>query len=100
VVCRKFSASSLPKLADKLMVTPKIGGSSKKADKSSTVHQPVPPIIVAPIPSSSEGSNWTVLSTTDAWNSSRRVTEFLEGLKNREADREGTPFVPLLLQSP
>jgi hypothetical protein len=41
-----------------------------------------------------------VLSTTKAWNSSRRVTEFLKGLKNREADREGTPFAPLLLQSP
>jgi hypothetical protein len=34
---------------------------------------------------------------TEAWNSSWRVTEFLEGLKNREANREGTPFAPLLL---
>jgi hypothetical protein len=40
-----------------------------------------------------------VLSTADAWNSSQHVTEFLEGLKNREADREGIPFLPLLLQS-
>jgi hypothetical protein len=28
----------------------------------------------------------------DTWDSSRRVTEFLEGLKNREADQEGIPF--------
>jgi hypothetical protein len=33
-----------------------------------------------------------VLSTADAWNSSRHITKFLEGLKNREADREGIPF--------
>jgi hypothetical protein len=32
--------------------------------------------------------------------SSRCVTDFLEGLKNREGDQEGTPCVPLLLQSP
>jgi hypothetical protein len=40
------------------------------------------------------GTGGTVLSTADAWDSSRRVTEFLEGLKNRKADREGIPFVP------
>jgi hypothetical protein len=34
----------------------------------------------------------TVLSTAEAWHSSRHVTEFLEGLKNREVDREGIPF--------
>jgi hypothetical protein len=92
--------SGLPKPANKLMATPKTGGSSKKADNSATVHQPVPPVVAAPIPSSSEGNNWMVMSTANAWNSSRCVTEFLEGQKNREADREGTPFVPLLLQSP
>jgi hypothetical protein len=50
--------------------------------------------------SSAGGTGWTILSAADAWDSSQRVTKFLEGLKNREADLEGTPFVPLLLQSP
>jgi hypothetical protein len=72
------------------MAAPKIGGSSKKVDKSATVHQPVPLVVAAPLPSSLEGNNWMVLSTTDSWNSSQRVTEFLEGPKNQEVDREGT----------
>jgi hypothetical protein len=46
--------SGLPKLADKLMTTPKTGGSSKKADESATVHQPIPLVVATPIPSSSE----------------------------------------------
>jgi hypothetical protein len=91
--------SGLPKPADKPMAAPKTSGSSKKADKSATVHQPVPPVVVTPIPSSLDGNNWTVLSTANAWNSFRCVTEFLESLKNREVDREGTLSVPLLLQS-
>jgi hypothetical protein len=99
-VCRKSSVSVLPKSTDKLMASPKAGGSTKKEDESSTVHQLVPSVVAAPIPSSSEGNNLTVLSTANVWNSSRCVTEFLDGLKNWEADREGTPFVPLLLQSP
>jgi hypothetical protein len=39
-----------------------------------------------------------VVSTTKAWDYSRCAIEFLEGLKNKEADREGNPFSPLLLQ--
>jgi hypothetical protein len=96
-VCRKSSTSGQPKPAAKLMAISKTHGSSKKADESAIVHEHVPLVVTAPAPSSSEGTDWTVLSTTKAWNSSRRVTEFLEGLKNREADREGTPFAPLLL---
>jgi hypothetical protein len=38
-----------------------------------------------------------MLSTIEAWNSSRYIIEFLESLKNWEADQEGTPFAPLLL---
>jgi hypothetical protein len=82
------------------MVIPKTGGSSKKVDEFATVRGHVPLVVTAPIPSSLEGTNWMVLSMVEAWNSSRCVTEFLEVLKNREADREGTPFAPLLLQSP
>jgi hypothetical protein len=99
-VCRKSSTSSPPKPTAKLMAIPKTGGSSKKADELATVHEHIPPVVTTPIPSSSEGTNWTVLSTAEAWNSSRRVTKFLESLKNREADQKGTPFAPLLHQSP
>jgi hypothetical protein len=37
-----------------------------------------------------------IVSTTEGWDYSRCVIEFLEGLKNREADREGNAFSLLL----
>jgi hypothetical protein len=50
--------------------------------------------MVATVPSSSaEGINWSVLSMADVWDSSRCVTEFLDSLKNTEADWEGIPFI-------
>jgi hypothetical protein len=58
--------SGLPKSTDKLMATPKAIGSSKKADEFAIVHQLVPSVVAAPIPSSSKGNNWMVLSTADA----------------------------------
>jgi hypothetical protein len=57
-------------------------------------------VAAAAISSSEGGTDWTVLSTANARDYSRRVTDFLESLKNWEADQEGTPCVPLLLQSP
>jgi hypothetical protein len=41
----------------------------------------------------------TTLSVAEAWDYYRRTTEFIEGLKNREADQEGNPFTPSLLIS-
>jgi hypothetical protein len=41
----------------------------------------------------------TVLSTAEVWDSSRCITEFPEGLRSREAYREGIHVFPLLLQS-
>jgi hypothetical protein len=41
----------------------------------------------------------TTLSVAKAWNYYWRTTEFLEGLKNREADQEGDPFTPSLFIS-
>jgi hypothetical protein len=35
----------------------------------------------------------TSLSAVEAWDYCRRAAEFLEGLKNREADQEGTPLL-------
>jgi hypothetical protein len=49
--------SGPPKPAAKLMVVPKTGVSSKKADESATVHDHIPPVVTAPIPSSSEGND-------------------------------------------
>jgi hypothetical protein len=33
-----------------------------------------------------------IRSTAEAWDSAWRLTKYLEGLKNAEADREGTHF--------
>jgi hypothetical protein len=55
--------SGPPKLAAKPMAIRKTGGSSKKADESATMHEPVPLVASTPIPSSLGGTNWTVLST-------------------------------------
>jgi hypothetical protein len=33
-----------------------------------------------------------IRSTAQAWDSTRRLTKYLEGLKNAEADREDTHF--------
>jgi hypothetical protein len=81
---------------------PSVSGPPKPATKLVTILKIVAHVVAAAtaISSSEEGIGWTVLLTADAWDSSRRVTDFMEGLKNREDDREGTPFVPLLLQSP
>jgi hypothetical protein len=65
-----------------------------------TILKTAAPVAAILVSSSEGGTNRTVLSIADVWDSSRHVTDFLEGLKNQEADREGTPCVPLLLQSP
>jgi hypothetical protein len=74
---------------------PSASGPLKPTTKSVTILNIVAPVAVAAISSSQGGTGRTVLSAVDAWDSFRRVTDFLEGLKNWEADREGTPCVPL-----
>jgi hypothetical protein len=39
------------------------------------------------------------MSAAEAWDYSRQAAEFLEGLKHREADQEGSPFTPSLFLS-
>jgi hypothetical protein len=78
---------------------PSVSGQLNLANKMVTILKTATHVAAAATSSSEGGTGWTILSTADAWDSSRRVTEFLEGLKNQEADREGKPFVPLLLQS-
>jgi hypothetical protein len=79
---------------------PSTSGPPKPATKLVTILKTAAPVATAAISSSVGGTSRTVLSTADASDSSRHVTDFLEGLKNQEVDREGTPCVPLLLQSP
>jgi hypothetical protein len=67
----------------------------KPADKQVTAPKTTAPVATTTTSSSAGGTGWTVLSTADTWDSSWRVTEFLEGLKNIEANWEGIPFVPL-----
>jgi hypothetical protein len=76
---------------------PSVSGPLKPATKLVTIIKTAAPVAAAAVSSSEGGTDWTVLSTADTWDSSRHVTDFLVGLKNQEADREGTPCVPLLL---
>jgi hypothetical protein len=46
-----------------------------------------------------EVTDSTMLSAAEAWDFYWRTTEFLEGLKNREADQQGNPFAPSLFLS-
>jgi hypothetical protein len=71
---------------------PLVSGQPKPATKQVTIIKTATPVAVAATSSSAGGTGWTMLSTANAWDSSRRVIEFLEGLKNREADREGILF--------
>jgi hypothetical protein len=41
----------------------------------------------------------TTLSVAEACDFCQRTSEFLEGLKNREADQSGNPFTPSLFLS-
>jgi hypothetical protein len=77
-----------------------VSGPLKPATKLVTILKTAATVTAAAISSSEGGTGRTVLSTADAWGSSRYVTDFLEGIKNWEANQEGTPCVPLLLQSP
>jgi hypothetical protein len=79
---------------------PSASGPPKPTTKLVTILKTTTPMAAVAISSSEGGTGRTILLTANAWDSSWRVTDFLEGLKNREADQEGTPFVPLLLQSP
>jgi hypothetical protein len=49
-------------------------------------------VATTPVPPPSGGTALTIRSNAEAWDSARRFTEYLEGLKNVEADQEGTHF--------
>jgi hypothetical protein len=73
---------------------PSVSGQPKPATKQVTILKIAAPV-AATASSLAGGTGWTVLSIADAWDSSRCVTEFIEGLKNREADQKGMPYALL-----
>jgi hypothetical protein len=69
------------------------------ADSSKKITQPAPSsyaILVAP---SVGVTGSTTLFAAEAWDFYRWTSEFLEGLKNREADQQGNPFTTSLFLS-
>jgi hypothetical protein len=58
----------------------------KPATKLVTILKTIAPMATIVISSSEGGTDRTVMSIADVLDSSRRVTDFLEGLKNQEAD--------------
>jgi hypothetical protein len=75
---------------------PLAGESSNKTIKPTTASQTIPNVITTPIHPPVGVTGSTTLAPTKAWDHYRRAAEFLENLKNREADREGNSFLPLL----
>jgi hypothetical protein len=78
VVHRKSSANGPPNEADKQVTTLKTATTIIIA-----AAPPPPPVGVI---------SSKAISITDACDYARRAAEFLEVLKNKEADREGNPF--------
>jgi hypothetical protein len=61
--------------------------------------QLAPSLYATPTAPSVGVTGFTALSAVEAWDFCQRTTEFLEGLKNRDADQQGNPFTPLLFLS-
>jgi hypothetical protein len=83
VICRKSLASGPPKSADKPMSALKTAAPMAAVAASSTAG----------------GTSWTVLLIADAWDFSRWVTEFLEGLKIGKLIGKVSPLFLLMPQS-
>jgi hypothetical protein len=56
-------------------------------------------LYATPIAPSAGVTSSTALSIAEAWNFCQETTEFLEGLKNRDADQQGNQFTPSLFLS-
>jgi hypothetical protein len=66
--------------------------SSKCAGQPLVTTPMVLPAATAPVPPPSGGTSLTIRSTVEACDSARCLPKYLEGLKNVEADQEGTHF--------
>jgi antirestriction protein ArdC len=69
------------------------------ADLPKRVTQPAPSSHATSVASSVGVTGSSALSVAEAWNFCQRAAEFLEGLKNKEADQQGNPFTPSLFLS-
>jgi hypothetical protein len=68
-------------------------------DPSKKITQPVPSSYATLVAPSKGVTGFTTLSAAEAWDFCRWTAEFLEGLKNREADQQGNMFTPSLFLS-
>jgi hypothetical protein len=66
------------------------GGPSKCADRPLAMPQVSSPVVVGFAPPHAGGTSSMIRSTVEAKPSILWVADFLEGLKDAEADREGT----------
>jgi hypothetical protein len=69
------------------------------ADPSKKITQPAPSSYATPVAPSVGVTGSIALSAAEAWDFCRRTAEFLEGLKNREADQQGSSFTTSLFLS-
>jgi hypothetical protein len=69
-----------------------VRGSSKRTDKQPAIVQIIPSMSSTPVPPPAGVTGMMIRSTVAALDSTWCIAEFLEGLKNAEADREGTHF--------
>jgi hypothetical protein len=68
-------------------------------DPSKKITQPAPSSYATPVAPSAGVTGSTTLFAVEAWDCCWWITEFLEGLKNREANQEGNPFTHSLFLS-
>jgi hypothetical protein len=92
IILLVYSSFNFDLHSDIMVVHRKSLASGQPKSTFAQVTSPTTTASVAVAASSSVGGiGWIVLSIADIWDSSRHVTKFLEGLKNWEANREGTP---------
>jgi hypothetical protein len=72
---------------------------SLPANPSKKITQPTPSSYATLIAPSAGITGSTALSAAEAWDFCQWTAEFLEGLKNRDADQQGNPFTPSLFLS-
>jgi hypothetical protein len=68
-------------------------------DPSKKIAQLAPSSNTTPVAPFVGVTGFIALSVAKAWNFHRQTTEFLEGLKNRDADQQDNSFTPSLFIS-
>jgi hypothetical protein len=65
-------------------------------DLSKKITQPAPSSYATPVAHSAGVTGSTALSAAETWDFCQWTAEFLNGLKNRDADQQGSLFTPSL----